>query len=92
MSRLEVFPPRLEIEERCGLYILRDDGPLDVDVSVRRICLGASPTEKVWAGPGGTVRGQYPCLRSHPGGIESALSLSTGWQTRIGIARLVLDR
>jgi hypothetical protein len=26
-SRLETFPPRLEVEERDGLYILVDDGP-----------------------------------------------------------------
>lgn len=26
-SRLETFPPRLEIEERGGLYVLVDDGP-----------------------------------------------------------------
>jgi hypothetical protein len=25
-SRLEVFPPRLEIEEREGAYVLLDDG------------------------------------------------------------------
>ena len=29
ISRLEVFPPRFEIEERGGLYVLLDDGPLD---------------------------------------------------------------
>lgn len=28
-SRLEVFPPRLEIEEGNGLYVLVDDGPTD---------------------------------------------------------------
>jgi hypothetical protein len=27
ISRLEVFPPPLEIEERGGLYVLQDDGP-----------------------------------------------------------------
>jgi hypothetical protein len=27
MSRLETFPPRLEIEEPHGTYVLRDDGP-----------------------------------------------------------------
>ena len=26
-SRLESFPPRLEIEEHDGLYVLVDDGP-----------------------------------------------------------------
>jgi hypothetical protein len=26
-SLLETFPPRLEIEERGGLYVLVDDGP-----------------------------------------------------------------
>ena len=26
-SRLETFPPRLEIEERTGTYVLVDDGP-----------------------------------------------------------------
>jgi len=26
-SRLERYPPRLEIEERDGLYVLEDDGP-----------------------------------------------------------------
>jgi len=26
MSRLERFPPRLEIEERGGMYVLIDDG------------------------------------------------------------------
>ena len=26
-SRLETFPPRLEIEERGGVYVLVDDGP-----------------------------------------------------------------
>ncbi len=25
-SRLEVYPPRLEIEERTGTYVLEDDG------------------------------------------------------------------
>jgi hypothetical protein len=25
-SRLEIFPPRLEIEERTGTYVLVDDG------------------------------------------------------------------
>ncbi len=29
MSRLETFPPRLEIPEQGGLYILVDDGPVD---------------------------------------------------------------
>jgi hypothetical protein len=28
-SRLEIFPPRLEVEEREGLYVLMDDGPRD---------------------------------------------------------------
>ncbi len=28
-SRLETFPPRLEIEERNGLYVLVDDGPVE---------------------------------------------------------------
>ena len=27
MSRLETFPPRLEIEEQEGTYVLEDDGP-----------------------------------------------------------------
>ena len=27
VSRLERFPPRLEIEERGGAYVLVDDGP-----------------------------------------------------------------
>jgi hypothetical protein len=26
-SRLELFPPRLEISERGGVYVLIDDGP-----------------------------------------------------------------
>jgi hypothetical protein len=29
ISRLETFPPRLEIEEQNGLYVLNDDGPVD---------------------------------------------------------------
>jgi hypothetical protein len=29
LSRLETFPPRLEIPERNGLYVLVDDGPLE---------------------------------------------------------------
>ena len=28
-SRLEVFPPRLEVEESDGAYVLVDDGPPD---------------------------------------------------------------
>jgi hypothetical protein len=28
-SRLETFPPRLEVEERDGMYVLVDDGPRD---------------------------------------------------------------
>lgn len=28
-SRLERFPPRLEVEERDGLYVLADEGPRD---------------------------------------------------------------
>jgi hypothetical protein len=28
-SRLETFPPRLEVDERDGLYVLVDDGPRD---------------------------------------------------------------
>ncbi len=28
-SRLEAFPPRLEVEEREGAYVLVDDGPRD---------------------------------------------------------------
>ena len=28
LSRLEMFPPRLEIEERSGSSVLVDDGPL----------------------------------------------------------------
>lgn len=28
-SRLEMFPPRLEVEEREGVYVLVDDGPRD---------------------------------------------------------------
>jgi hypothetical protein len=27
ISRLERYPPALEIEERGGLYVLEDDGP-----------------------------------------------------------------
>ena len=27
-SRLESFPPRLEVTERGGLYVLQDDGPI----------------------------------------------------------------
>lgn len=26
-SRLEVFPPQLEVEERDGVYVLMDEGP-----------------------------------------------------------------
>jgi len=26
-SRLESFPPRLEVEERGGVYVLQDEGP-----------------------------------------------------------------
>jgi len=29
LSRLETFPPRLEIQERTGMYVLVDDGPLE---------------------------------------------------------------
>jgi hypothetical protein len=29
LSRLETFPPRLEIRERTGLYVLVDDGSVD---------------------------------------------------------------
>ena len=29
LSRLETFPPRMEIEEKTGLYILVDDEPCD---------------------------------------------------------------
>ncbi|HEY6427325.1 MAG TPA: hypothetical protein VIX84_08840 [Acidimicrobiales bacterium] len=28
MSRLEYFPPRLEIDEQGGLYVLEDEGEL----------------------------------------------------------------
>jgi hypothetical protein len=28
--RLEVFPPRLEVEERDGVYVLVDDGPREL--------------------------------------------------------------
>jgi len=28
-SRLETFPPRLEIPERGGIYVLVDDGPVE---------------------------------------------------------------
>ena len=28
-SRLEMYPPRLEVEERDGIYVLVDDGPRD---------------------------------------------------------------
>ena len=28
-SRLEIYPPRLEIEEHDGTYVLVDDGPRD---------------------------------------------------------------
>jgi hypothetical protein len=28
-SRLETFPPRLEIEEKGGLYVLLDEGPIE---------------------------------------------------------------
>jgi hypothetical protein len=27
ISRLEIFPPPLEVRERDGLYVLEDDGP-----------------------------------------------------------------
>jgi hypothetical protein len=27
VSRLEIYPPRLEIEDREGMYVLVDDGP-----------------------------------------------------------------
>ena len=29
LSRLETFPPRLEVEERGGLYVLIDEGEPD---------------------------------------------------------------
>jgi hypothetical protein len=29
MTRLEAFPPRLEVEEDDGVYVLVDDGPRD---------------------------------------------------------------
>jgi hypothetical protein len=29
LSRLETFPPRLEIQEKTGLYVLVNEGPLD---------------------------------------------------------------
>jgi hypothetical protein len=29
ISRLETFPPRIEIREKSGLYVLVDDGPLE---------------------------------------------------------------
>lgn len=29
ISRLEAFPPRIEIQEKSGLYVLVDDGPLE---------------------------------------------------------------
>jgi hypothetical protein len=29
MSRLEAFPPRLEVQEHDGMYVLVDDGPRD---------------------------------------------------------------
>lgn len=29
MSRLEVFPPQLEVEEADGVYVLVDEGPRD---------------------------------------------------------------
>ncbi len=29
LSRLETFPPRLEIPEKGGIYVLVDDGPHD---------------------------------------------------------------
>ena len=29
ISRLEIFPPPLEIEERNGIYVLEDDGPVE---------------------------------------------------------------
>lgn len=29
LSRLETFPPRLEIPERGGRYVLVDDGPVE---------------------------------------------------------------
>jgi hypothetical protein len=28
-TRLESFPPRLEVQERGGVYVLMDDGPRD---------------------------------------------------------------
>jgi hypothetical protein len=28
-SRLEAFPPRLEVQEHDGVYVLVDDGPRD---------------------------------------------------------------
>jgi hypothetical protein len=28
-SRLVTFPPPLEIQERSGLYVLQDDGPVE---------------------------------------------------------------
>ncbi|HEX7443730.1 MAG TPA: hypothetical protein VF320_07585 [Acidimicrobiales bacterium] len=28
ISRLETFPPPLEVEERGGVYVLDDDGPV----------------------------------------------------------------
>jgi hypothetical protein len=27
ISRLEIFPPPLEVEERNGIYVLEDEGP-----------------------------------------------------------------
>jgi hypothetical protein len=29
ISRLEVFPPRIEVQEKGGLYVLVDEGPLE---------------------------------------------------------------
>jgi hypothetical protein len=28
-SRLETYPPRLEVPEKGGMYVLQDDGPRD---------------------------------------------------------------
>ena len=66
ISRLEVFPPRFEIEERGGLYVLLDDGPLDEWLyQFLASCLRVSPAVKRW--PGLDWRTGLPHSRQYPG-------------------------
>jgi len=47
-SRLKTFPPRIELREKCGLYVLIDDGPPEAWI-YQFVATIAPLSKRVWS-------------------------------------------